>query len=89
MTHVWRQLPKFGGEPSTTSQEVDGEMSTLTRLPQSEPTINISFRIVKMTRINLAKNMMNILMMFLKLSIARCENETLGRFLFIDEILFY
>ena len=66
-------MPKFGGEPSTTSQEVDGEMSTLTRLPQSEPIINISFRIVKIVRISLAKNMMKILIRFLRLSIARCE----------------
>ena len=84
--HAWRQLPKFDGEPSTTSQEVDGEMSTLTRLPQSELTINISFRIVKMVRISLAKNMMKIFIMFFKLSIARCENATIGKFLFIEEI---
>ena len=74
MTHVWRQLPKFGGEPFTTSQEVDGEMSTLTRLPHCELTINISFIIVKVVRIGLAKNMMKFAIMALRLSIARCEN---------------
>ena len=87
--HAWRQLPKFDAESATISQEVDGEMSTLTILLHSKLTINISFRIIKMVRISLVKNMLKIAMMDFKLWIIQCENKTILRIKFIDEKLLF
>ena len=87
--HAWRQLPKFNAESAAISQEVDGEMSTLTILLHSKLTINISFRIIKMVRINLVKNMLKIAMMDFKLWIIQCENKTILRIKFIDQKLLF
>ena len=87
--HACRQLPKFDAESATISQEVDGEMSTLTILLHSKLTINISFRIIKTVRIILVKNMLKIAMMDFKLWIIQCENKTILRIKFIDEKLYY